>query len=276
MKLSIGGYSFNNTFNAGKMDIFGYLETARYRYGLHTVDLYNGFFADKSKGIWELADEEYIVKIREALDEREMTVVNFAVDTASVWDPDREKRELQYQNALKHLRAAEILGAKTVRIDTGGAYGFEPNGDFHEMSDEQFEHIVTRYQEYCRRAADFGYKVGPENHMGPSLNPHFVDQIAKAVDHPGFGVLLHVDRWRVDPDIGDRLVAPWACHIHFGQRTLASENDATRIAKTVLDAGYDGYWAVEHNAAENQYLEVEWMLAAMKKTLAYAANAKSE
>lgn len=267
MKVSIGGYSFQNTFVQGKMDVFGYLETVKYRYGLNVVDLYNGFFVDKSGPVWELADDDYLRKIREALDEKEMTVVNLAVDTASLWDQDEERRELQYQNALKHLRAAEILGAQTVRIDTGGSYSNDPNGDFFDMSQEQFEHIVQRYQEYCRIAADFGSKVGPENHMGPSLNPHFLKQIAEAVNHPNFGVLLHVDRWKVDPELGDSIVAPWACHVHFGGNTLAAEDRAIRIAQTLHDSGFKDYWAIEHNAPDNQYVEVGWAVAAMKKVL---------
>lgn len=267
MKLSIGGYSFNNTFLEGKMDIFGYLETVKYRYGLDTVDLYNGFFVDKSKPVWKLADEDYLVKIREALDEKGMTVVNFAIDTASLWDKDVEKRELQYQNALEHLKAARILGAKTVRIDTGGSYSKEENGDFYEMSNEQYEHLVTRYQEYCKIGADYGFKVGPENHMGPSLNPHFLKQIAEGINHPNFGVLLHVDRWKVDPARGDEMIAPWACHIHFGGNTLAMEERATSIAKMLVESGFNEYWAVEHNAPKNQYIEVEWTLSTMKKIL---------
>ncbi|NOU98556.1 sugar phosphate isomerase/epimerase family protein [Paenibacillus planticolens] len=267
MKISIGGYSFQNTFVQGKMDVFGYLETVKYRYGLNTVDLYNGFFVDKSKPVWELADDDYLHKIREALDEKEMTVVNFAIDTASLWDLDKEKRELQYHNALKHLRAADILGAKTVRIDTGGSYSNDPKGDFFEMSQEQFEHIVQRYQEYSRIAADFGSKVGPENHMGPSLNPHFLKQIAEAVNHPNFGILLHVDRWKVDPEQGDSIIAPWACHVHFGGKTLAAEDRAIRIAQTLIDRGFKDYWAIEDNAPGNQYVQVEWAVAAMKKVL---------
>lgn len=267
MKLSIGGYSFQNTFVDGKMDIFGYLETVKYRYNLSAVDLYNGFFVDKSKPVWELADDSYLRKIREALDEKEMTVVNIAIDTACLWDPNEDLRELQYQNALKHLRASEILGAQTIRIDTGGSYSNNPNGDFYEMSEEQFEHIVKRYQEYANIAAEFGATIGPENHMGPSLNPHFMKKIADAVDHPNYGILLHVDRWKVDPEIGDSMIAPYACHIHFGGNTLAQEDKAISIAQMIHDSGFNDYWAVEHNGLGNQYIEVEWTLAAMKKVL---------
>ena len=147
MNISIGGYSFYNTFLEGKMDVFGYLETVKYRYRMDAVDLWNGFFIDRSDSVYKLVDKSYIRKIREALDEKEMRVVNFAVDGAQLWDPDPDLRQRLYENALVHLDAAEILGAETVRIDTGGSYkGSEP------MTDEQFEYTVKRYREYADRA----------------------------------------------------------------------------------------------------------------------------
>jgi len=267
MKLSIGAYSFYNTFVDGMMDVFGYLESAKYRYQLGAVDMYNRFISDNSKPIVKLADESYLQKVRKAIDERELNIVNYSVDAAFIWDPDADKREALYQNALENIRAAKIMGAKTIRIDTGGAFSRDPNGVFDQLDEEQFELIVKRYKEYAELAADFGAIIGPENHMGPSLNPHFMKQIAEAVDHPGYGVLLHVDRWKVDPEIGDALVAPYACHIHFGGNTLADEEHSAAIAKTIIDSGYERYWAIEQNAAGNQYIDVEWQLAVMKKVL---------
>ncbi|MGE7824167.1 sugar phosphate isomerase/epimerase family protein [Paenibacillus sp. NPDC093718] len=173
MNISIGGYSFYNTFLEGKMDVFGYLETVKYRYRMDAVDLWNGFFIDRSDSVYKLADKSYIRKIREALDEKEMRVVNFAVDGAHLWDPDPDLRQRLYENALVHLDAAEILGAETVRIDTGGSYkGSEP------MTYEQFEYTVKRYREYADRAADGGYTIGPEYHMGASLLPREMKRLA--------------------------------------------------------------------------------------------------
>ncbi|GIO97212.1 hypothetical protein J14TS5_22980 [Paenibacillus lautus] len=166
MNISIGGYSFYNTFLDGRMDVFGYLETVKYRYRMDAVDLWNGFFIDRSDSVYKLADKSYIRKIREALDEKEIRVVNFAVDGAHLWDPDPDIRQKLYENALVHLDAAEILGAETVRIDTGGSYK-----ESEPMTYEQFEYTVKRYREYADRAADGGYTIGPENHMGASLLP---------------------------------------------------------------------------------------------------------
>ncbi|WP_135547953.1 sugar phosphate isomerase/epimerase family protein [Paenibacillus cymbidii] len=259
MKLSIGGYSFNKTVLAGKMDIFGYLETVKYRYRLDTVDLWNGTFTERREGLWAPPEESYLRLIREALDEKEMTVVNYAVDGAHLWDPDPDKREALARNARAHLRAAELLGARTVRIDTG------TDGTM-EMGEEQFDYTVRLYREYAERADGHGYRVGPENHMGPSLVPASMKRIAEAVEHPGYGILLHLDRWKQDAAIGDRLVAPWVCHTHFDGRTSAP-GAAEPLVRMLLDAGYDGYWGIEYNAEGNQYAEVEWALASVRSAL---------
>ena len=42
LKISILSYSFRGLLAAGKMDVFGYLESCKYRYGLDAADLWNG------------------------------------------------------------------------------------------------------------------------------------------------------------------------------------------------------------------------------------------
>lgn len=262
MNISIGAYSFNNTYLDGKMDVFGYLETVKYRYRMDEVDLWNGFFIDRSSTpIMKLANESYIRKIREALDEKEMRVVNFAIDGAHLWDPDKEMRQHLYDNALIHLRASVILGAETVRIDTGGSYE-----DFEAMSDEQFEYTVKRYQQFANFAADHGFLIGPENHMGASLNPNEMKRLAEAVDHPSFGFLVHLGRWKENQAEGDSIVAPWAYHTHFDEESIDSAH-ALETIHMLQQTGYKGYWGVEYNAPNNQYIETELLITKVKKLL---------
>lgn len=266
MKISIGGYSFFNTFLEEKMDIFGYLESVKYRYGLDTVDIWNGQFTIGEPDFSRVPDEEFLKKVREAMDEKGLTLINYAVDGAHIWDADPDKREQLYQNALGHLNAAEILGAKTVRIDTGGVFGNDPAFNMN-MTDEQFEYIVKRYREYCERGAQNGYMVGPENHIGPSLSPVQMKKIAEAVDHPNFGILLHIGRWREEAEKGDEMVAPWVCHTHFDARTAVAEDAQDKI-RMLQENGFDGYWGIEYNADKNQYVEMEWILGTVKRLLA--------
>ncbi|TJY42877.1 sugar phosphate isomerase/epimerase [Cohnella pontilimi] len=267
MKLSIGGFSFFNTLLEGKMDIFGYLETVKYRYRLDAVDLWNGLYgtADDQDGLLRIWDEDRIRKIRDALDERQLNVANIAIDGAHLIDKDPVRREKLYHNALANLRASEILGAKTVRIDFCSS-------DTEEIGEQDFDYIVHRYREFCERAAQHGYKIGPENHMGAALNPHLHRRIAEAVDHPNYGILLHLKRWKPEYPDGDAVVAPWVVHTHVDAKTAVSEEVHSSI-EALRKSGFDGYWAVEYNAAVNQYTEIEWLLATVKKLLGSTAKA---
>src|ERR1035437_3584694 len=142
MPASIMCYSFFGLHREGKMDVFGFLETCKYRYSLQAGDLWSGFLTS--------TDESYFKKIREAYDEREMVCPQLAVDGANVWDADPDVREKNYRNALTYLKANTILGAKFVRFDAGGATQDK------QWSDEAFDHIVKRYREYCQFASDHG------------------------------------------------------------------------------------------------------------------------
>lgn len=247
MKYTVASYSFNGLFNQGKIDLFGYLESVKYRYHLNSADIWNMMLSSY--------DEDYLKKIKEAMDEKELTLANLCVDCAEVWDPDPNAKEQWYQNALKNLRAAEILGARTVRIDMGGR-------DL-KMTDEQFEYTVNRYQEYSKIAENCGFKVGPENHWGASRDPENIKKVYEAVDHPSFGILLHFDNWDVNKENGDRLCAKYAFHTHLAAWVIP---DCEEKIKILQDVGYQGYLGIEHHSGENEYSQVEWQLATARNT----------
>ncbi|MGE5558505.1 MAG: sugar phosphate isomerase/epimerase family protein [Bacillota bacterium] len=249
LKLSIDGYSFHGLLDQGKMDIFHYFESVKYRYGILAVGIWNGFLPG--------TEEHYLKKVREALDEKGLVVANLAVDQASVWDDDEASREAFRRNALDHIRAAAYIGAASVRIDWGI--------HSHELNEEQWEFISSRYREYCSIAADNGMVLGPENHFGASLDPNLQLKMVEAVSHPAYKILLHLGRWKVNADTGDQMVAPHVMHTHVDQRTAEAEPEA-RIG-ALVNGGYDGYWGIEYGSGKDEYVMVEWQLARTKRAL---------
>jgi sugar phosphate isomerase/epimerase len=94
--------------------------------------------------------------------------------------------------------------------------------------------------------------------------------LAKAVDTPGFGILLHLGK-DVDgsPEDYDRALAPLAVHTHIDQRTTYTRiESALRILR---DAGYRGCLGVEHHSARNEYAEVAAQLALVRRAVALLA-----
>lgn len=247
MKFTVASYSFHGLFKEGKIDIFGYLESVKYRYHLPSADIWNIMLASY--------EEDYLRKVRDALDERELYLANLCVDGAELWNPDAEVRDQLYKNAQRNLRAAEILGARTVRIDMGGRE--------LKMTDEQFAYTVRRYREYAQIGHDCGFKIGPENHWGASRVPENIRKVYEAVDHPSFGILLHFENWDVDKEHGDRLCAPYAFHTHLAAWSISGCADKMQILQ---DTGYAGHLGVEHHSGKNEYSQVEWQLASARNT----------
>ena len=108
-KISIASYAFHGLLDRGQIDLFGYLESCRYRYGLDTADIWNGMLPDTG--------EEALSKAKEGLEERGLTLVNLCVDGAHIWEDDPDTRAQNYQNALAYLHAGEVLG-QGVQVDT--------------------------------------------------------------------------------------------------------------------------------------------------------------
>jgi sugar phosphate isomerase/epimerase len=256
--ISIASFSFHGLIGAGQMNIFGYLESVRYRYHLHSADIWNGLLAS--------TDADYVRKVRAAMDERDLTCVNYHIDGIHIWEDDAAKRELHYKNAQAHLLAAEILGAKTIRIDTGGT--------LVNMNAEQLDVVAGRFREYCQRAHNIGARMGPETHWGFSLIIENMERIAHAVNHPAYGILLHAGHWEkvgggelgvAQENENDRRIAPWAAHTHLEARVVRTN---LREKLTLLqDAGYTGCWGVEHHSGKNEYNEVAWQLSEVVRVL---------
>ncbi len=244
MKISIASYAFHGLLHHGKMDIFGYLESCKYRYHLNSADIWNGFFPT--------IEEDFLKKMKEGMEERDLELANLCVDGPHIWDDDPAVREQHYQGALDYIRAAELLGAKTIRIDAGG------QGD--SFTEEQFDLIVKRYKEYAQLAYDAGFKIGPENHWGPEVKPETMKRICEAVDHPAFGVLLHFRG-----NAGDAIMAPWAMHTHISwDVTMNCLEDSLSMLK---NTGYTGYYSVEHHSGKDEYTKVGVQLAHTRDAL---------
>lgn len=251
MNISIAGFSVHGLIEENKINIFGYLESCRYRYGLGAADIWNGQIGTN--------DESMLRKVRHEIEERELTLVNYHVDGVHLWEDDPNARERNYRNALVELKAAALLGAKTVRFDTGGKIA--------PMTPEQHDYLVTRFQEYCRFAGDHGFRIGPENHWGLSLIADNMETIARDINHPAYGILLHIGHWEGNGnDAGDQRLAPYVVHTHVDAGTTWGGKLADKM-QMLTEAGYTGYWGVEHHSGKNEYAEIGAQLAQVRRVL---------
>ena len=251
---AVMSYSFHGLMSAGAMDIFGYMETVRYRYMLQTADIWNGFIKSY--------DDDYLALVKRNLDERGLTVVNLCCDFANLWDNDADTRAKYEKTAWDCLKAAEILGAKTIRIDAGVRE--------NTFSDQQLEYVCNKYREYCKRAAEIGAQLGPENHWGATTHsPAELKKLFDGVAMDNFGILLHLGNWQVEgeeaKDRYDLEMIDKAFHIHINYEHCV---DADRVLPPLAKKGYKGCWTVESHKGVNEYNNVAFQLAQVKRVIA--------
>ena len=248
--ISLASYSFHGLLAAGMIDVFNYLNITKFRYRVNRADIWSGFFPT--------LEEAFIEKIRQTLEENEMALANLCVDGAHVWENDPDERAKNAKKAAEFIRIGETLGAKTIRIDTGGRDA--------TWTEEQFDTIVKQYRKWARRAGDMGYRIGTENHWGATQRPANVVKLAKAVDHPAFGVLFHFGGvLDMDVDQGNDMLVPYAMHTHI--MASVAETCGPLMGK-LMDAGYQGTFSCEHHTGKNEYAQVEWQLGAIRRNLA--------
>jgi sugar phosphate isomerase/epimerase len=211
--------------------------------------------ADLWHGTFENLEKEHLSKVKDALAERDLAVANICIDRAHIWENDAEARQANLRNALANIEAAEYLGAETVRIDAGGGR------DERTWNEEQFDAIVKQYRQWAQRAYDNGYRIGPENHWGAEMVAGNVVKLCQAVDHPGFGVLLHAGRWHdKDPAKSDEEVAPWVMHTHFSP--ALNDEALLRTMNALKALEYNGCYSVEMSTL--RYTEAAVMIARLR------------
>lgn len=249
IKISFSTYSTANAEAAGLVNLFSLMELAKYRYDVEYMDIWSGSLKS--------LEDDYIELVRQNLKERGLRIANLCGDGAQVWSDHPERRARQYKTAKRYLQIAEKLEIQTIRFDVGVMD--------ETYSDEQFEYVTKTYEEYARIAAEFGCRVGPENHTGLSRDPEQLQRLLEAVRLPGFGLLLHLGGWYSgDPDENDLKFLKYAMHLHvdYEQCFFAGEH-----LRNLVEAGYQGAFGAELHHENNQLNDLETMIMNLKRVL---------
>lgn len=189
-------------------------------------------------------------------------------------DPDAEKRKAGVELAKKWLDAGKILGAKSMRVNTGGPR-IAPNAvatkDYPR--NEEIVVLIRNAVESFKELADHGGKTGVkitiENHWGLSANPIHVRIILDEVNHPFCEASPDFCNWEHDYMIyhGLKALAPYThttVHAKFWNRW--KEVDIARCVRIMEASGFKGKYALEYE--DGPWDGVEGSLYLMKEVLA--------
>ena len=123
MKIAVASYSFHGAMYADQCDVFNYLNLLKYRYGVNNADIWTGYLPT--------LEDDFILKIRAAMDREGIELANLCVDGPHLWMDDPEVRAEHKKQMLEYIQVANKLGAKSVRIDFGGPEGHTKIGRAH-------------------------------------------------------------------------------------------------------------------------------------------------
>jgi sugar phosphate isomerase/epimerase len=147
------------------------------------------------------------------------------------------------------------MGAPHIRIFAGNAQG--------GISPTQAKTLaIGAIEECCDYAGQKGIVLGLENHGGIVADPADLLEIVRAVKSPWFGINLDTGNFNTaDPYADLARCAPYAVNVQVkteitkrGQKKEAA--DLARLVQIVRDANYQGYVALEYEAAEDPWKAV--------------------
>jgi sugar phosphate isomerase/epimerase len=260
MKLCCLTLSYRRTFQAGKMDIWSFIEECR-RLDMDGVDLHH----DALTG----TDEAYLRKVKRACLDRGLAIACFSISTN--FGVPQNKQADEIEKGKSWLRVAQYFGAPITRFFAGS-----PQGEADR--EDAFHRSVT-----CLRAmTEYGQSLGVvaalqnHNHGALARTGDDVLRYVKAVDHPNFSHVLDTGQYAGSPGasgaVPDDLkgadfyksieqTAPLATHVRCKLYHVESGKETSldyeRIFNVIRSVHYNGWIALVYEGQEDDRVAIE-------------------
>ena len=256
--LSLAAYSFRDYLQhkdpAKRIDLFRFIDFCADQ-GCAGTELTSYYFAPNFTA-------EYLIKLRRHAFLRGVAISGTAVGNNFAL-PKGDKRDAEIASVKKWVDHAAVMGAPHIRIFAGAPQGI-PKEEAKKM-------CIGAIEECCDYAGTKGIFLGLENHGGIVAEAQDMLDIIRAVKSPWFGVNLDTGNFNTDDPYHDlALIAPYAVNVQFkvemrarGKKTKRA--DVARVFKILRDANYQGYVALEYEAAEDPWKAVPEHLKRVKE-----------
>ena len=173
-------------------------------------------------------------------------------------DLDPEARKTGIDVAKKWLDAGKIIGATSMRVNSGGpriAPSAVAEQGQYPKADElavYLGHCIESLKELADYGGKAGVKVTLENHWGLTANPINVRIVLDEVNHPFCEASPDFCNWEHEYMLyhGLKALAPYAhsnVHAKYWDR-WGDKNDVGRSVRIMMEAGFEGTFALEYEA----------------------------
>lgn len=191
-----------------------------------------------------------------------------------ICDPDPEKRKAGVEVARKWLDGAAVLGAKSMRVNSGGPRIAPPplaTADYPK--NDELAALLTNCIESFKIMADYGGKAGVkvtlENHWGLTANPINIRTIVDEVNNPFCEASPDFCNWEHEYLMyhGLEALAPYAhTTVHAKYWNRWKNPDVQRCVRIMTNARFMGVYALEYE--DGPWDGVEGSLYLYKEVLA--------
>ena len=181
--------------------------------------------------------------------------------------PNGDKRDAEIASVKTWIDHAAVLGAPHIRVFAG-------NLQKGSTPEEAKRLAIGAFEECAAYAATKGVFLGLENHGGIVADPKDLLEIITSINNPWIGINLDTGNFHTEDPYADLdRCAPFAVNVQVkseiqrrGQKKETA--DLPRLVKILRNANYQGFVALEYEAAEDPWRAVPPLLERLKPLLA--------
>lgn len=271
LQLSLAAYSFREFFKDTtasrktpppadqQLDLLGFVDYCA-AHGCVGTELTSYYFPKE-------VTPEFLVRLRRHAFLRGVAVSGTSVGNTFTLPPG-PKRDEQIALVKRWTDHAAVLGAPHIRIFAGAAPKEVPKAEAQKL-------CIAAIEECADYAGGKGIFLGLENHGGIVAEAADLLDIIRAVKSPWVGINLDTGNFHSDDPYRDLAeCAPYAVNVQVkveikrrGQ-ARSEPADLSRLVKLLREANYQGFVALEYEAAENPWKAVPVWLQRMKEAFA--------
>jgi sugar phosphate isomerase/epimerase len=207
-------------------------------------------------------DDAFLLRLRRHAFLRGVAISGTAVGNDFTL-PQGEKRDQDIAMVKSWIDRAAVLGAPHIRVFAGSGKGVSRS--------EAKQLCLGAVEECAEYAGHKGIFLGLENHGGIVAEADDLLEIVRAVKSPWVGINLDTGNFHTADPYGDLAkCAPYAVNVQFkvemskrGEKAEPADYD--RIVKMLRDANYQGYVALEYEAAQDPWQAVPEALKQLER-----------
>lgn len=207
MKIGVSSYSYSRLVRSGAMKQIEVIAKA-HEMGFDVLE-FSTIAVPEGKTLEAFAHE-----LRAEADRVGMPIANYTIG-ADFLNGSGGDLKAEIERVKREVDIAKILGAPSMRHDATG--GFKPGDKRGRSFGEALPYLVEGCRAVADYAAESGIRTMVENHGYFCQDSDRVEQLAVAVNHPNFGLLIDMGNFICaddDPALAVGRLLPYAFHVH--------------------------------------------------------------